>query len=92
MCKLCERMEFAEKIYKGGTNSKTPIRAYANRAIKGRKRKGGEDASPTNPETGCSGKRKKKFAGHLSDRPTGGKTCLLRGPGYYTKYCKVLKD
>ena len=55
-------METAEKIYKDGNTSKTPTRADANRASHGRKRKGGESASPTNPERGRAGKRKgKKF-------------------------------
>ena len=91
-CELFEIMETAEKIYKGGNTSKTTTRADANRASYGRKRKGGEDALPNKPETGCSGKREKKSVGHPSDRPTRGKICLLHGPVQSTEYCKVLKD
>ena len=39
MCVLFEIMEVAEKIYKGGTTSKTPVRADSNRASHGRKLK-----------------------------------------------------
>ena len=50
------------KIYKGnGTTYETKIRADANRASHVRKRKGRGAASPTNPETGRAGKRKKKM-------------------------------
>ena len=73
-CGLSERMEVAEKIYEGGNTSKTPIRADAKRASHGRKRKGGESASPTNPGTGRAGKRKKTNTVHPSNRLTGGKT------------------
>ena len=81
-----------KKIYKGGTTSKNPIREDTDRTSHGRKRKGREDSSPTNPKKGRSGKRKTKNAGHPSDRPTGGKTCLLHGPRHSTEECKVLKE
>ena len=40
-CKLFERMEVAEKIYKGGNTSKTLHKVDANRASHVRKQKGG---------------------------------------------------
>ena len=70
MCELFEIMEFTEKIYEGGKTYETPPRADANRASRGRKRKGGEAASTTNPDTGRTDKRKTRNAGHPSDQPT----------------------
>ena len=67
-------MEATEKIYEDGNTSKTPPRADASRASHGRKRKGGEAASPTNPETGCVGKSKTRNVVHLRSRLAGGKT------------------
>ena len=84
-------MEAAEKIYEGRNTSKTQPREDANRASHGRKRKGGEAASPTNPDTSRTGKRKTRNAGHPSDRLTRGKTCLLHGTGHSTEECKGLK-
>ena len=66
-------MKVTEKIYKGVNTSKTPNRAYANRASHGRKRKGGEAASPINPDTGRAGKSKTINAGHPINLPTGRK-------------------
>ena len=83
-------MEKSEQIYEGVTPSKITTRAYANHDIHGRKRKGGESASPTIPGKGHSGKRKKKYAGHQSDGPTGEKTCLVHGPKHSTAECKVV--
>ena len=40
-CDMFKRMKVAEKVYKGGKKSKTPIREYDNHAIHSRKRKGG---------------------------------------------------
>ena len=91
-CKLFERMEIAEKIYEGRNTPKTPTREDSNRASLDRKKKLGEAASPNNPKMGHSGKCKTKNAGHPSDRPTGGRTCVLHGPGYSMEECKVLKD
>ena len=56
------------------------IRADAYRASNGRKCKGGESTSPTNPEKGCTGKRKKNYADHLSDRMTGDKHAWCMDP------------
>ena len=84
-------MEVVEKVYKVGTPSKTPIRADSNRASHGRKLKVVEAASTTNPKKGHAGKRKTKIAVYLIDQPTGGKTCLLHGPGYSMEDCKLLK-
>ena len=66
--------------------------ADTNRASHDRKRKGGEAKSSTNSEKSRAGKRKKNYAGHPRDRPTGEKSCLLNGPGHSTEECKVLKD
>ena len=45
-----------------------------------------------NPKKGRTGKRKTKNSGHPSDRPTGGKSCLLYGPGHSIEEYKVTKD
>ena len=91
-CELFKRMEVAEKNYKGGNNSKTTITEDTNHTSHGRKRKGGEAASPTNTEKIRAGKHKTRNVGHPSDRPIRGKTCLLHGPGNSTEECKVLKN
>ena len=85
-------MEVAEQSYEWGTPSKTPIREYANCVSHGRKQKGGVSTFPTNTEMVRAGKRKKNYAGHLSDQTTGGKTCLLHIPENSTEECKVLND
>ena len=66
-----ERMEVAEQVYEGGTPSKIPTSAEANRDGHVSKRMGGESASPTNPEKVRAGKCKTKHACHSSDAPTG---------------------
>ena len=72
---MFEHIEIAKKLYERGTLSKTI---------------GGEDASPSNSDEGRSVKRKKNHTGHLNNRSTGNKTCLVHGPGHYTADCKVL--
>ena len=88
---IFKNMEITKQVYEGVTPSKTTIRVDTKCASHRRKQKGGEPASPTNPEKGCAGKRKKKHAGHTSNRPTGEKTCLLHGPGHSSEECRVLK-
>ena len=92
ICKLSEIMEVVDKIYEGGNTYKTPSRTNSNRASHDGKRKGGESASPTNPETGRAGKRKTRNAVHPIYHPTGGKICLVHGPGHSEEQCKLLKD
>ena len=89
---MFERMEIADKFYEGEIPSKITIRAEADRASHGRKRKGVEAASPTNPKKGRAGKRKKNHSGHPSDQPTGDKTCLVHGLGHSKAECKLLKE
>ena len=89
---MLERMEVAEHVYEGGTPSKIPTREYANRDGHVRKLKGGESASPTNPEKGRDGKWKTENAGHPRYAPTVvKKTCLSHGPGHSSEECKLLK-
>ena len=91
-CAMYKRMEVAEHIYEGGTSSKIPTRAESNHGGHIRKRKGGEGASPTNPEMGHAGKGRTKNTGHLIDVPTTAKkTCSLHGPGHSSEDCKVIK-
>ena len=85
-------MEVAEKIYEVRNTYKNLPRAYANCASHVRKIKWGESAPHTIPETVCTDKRKTRNTGHPNNRPTGGKTCLLHGPGHSTEECKVLRD
>ena len=66
-CNMFELIEVREKVYKGGTPSKIPIRVDVNRASNGRKLKRGEAALPTNPEKGRAGKRRTKKSGHPSN-------------------------
>ena len=73
-------MKIYEHVYRVGTPDKTTTRVYANHAIHGRKLKGGEAASPTNPKKGCAGKRNKKHAGHPRKRPTKTKYDFCMGP------------
>ena len=89
---MFELMEIDEQVYEGGTPSKTTNGEDSNCAGHIRKYKGGESALSTNPKKGCIGKCKKNYAGHPSDAPTGGKTCLLHGPGHSTEECKVLQE
>ena len=80
---MFERMEIVEVIYEGGATSKNNSRAESDPTISGRKKKGGASASPSNPEQGRNGKRKRSNAVHPSGEPTGAnKTCLLHGPGH----------
>ena len=58
---MFERIEVAEQVYEGGTPSKMPIRAVANHDGHIWKRKVVEAVSPTNPEKGRYGKRRKKM-------------------------------
>ena len=57
---MFKRMEIAEQVYEGVTPSKTPIRADSNRDSHGRKRNGGEAASPTNTKKGHAINLRKK--------------------------------
>ena len=57
-------MEIADQVYKGGTTSKKAIRAESDHASHGKKRKGWESTSPTNPEKFRTGKFKTNQAGH----------------------------
>ena len=68
---MFERMDIAEKVYEGVTPSKTTTREESYHASHVRKCKGGEATSPTNPEKGCTGKRKKNHEVHSSDLMTG---------------------
>ena len=78
---MFDRMESAEQVEKGEKPSKNTQRAESDHSSLGRKKKGGGSASPSNPEKGCDGKRKRNHAGHQSDDPTGSKkTCLVHGP------------
>ena len=70
-CDMFKRMEISEAIYEGEENSKNTSQAEAYRSSSGRKKKGGASASPSNPEQGYSGKRKRSNAGHPSNEPTG---------------------
>ena len=58
---MFDRMKIAEQVYKGGTPSKTPTREESNNDGHVRKLKGGEDASPTNPNKVRASKLKKKI-------------------------------
>ena len=58
---MFEIMEVAEKVYEGGTTSKTPIGADSNRASHGRKQKGRAANLTTNTKKGRAGKRKAKM-------------------------------
>ena len=60
-CAMFKQTVISEQVYEGGTSSKTPIRSDANRNSHGRKHKGGEAASATNPNKGHASKRKKQI-------------------------------
>ena len=90
-CAMFEQMEVSKQFYKGVTPSKTTTRIESNRDGHISKRKGGEDASPTNPKKGCTGKRETKNAGHPSDAPTRAKLkFLMHGLRHNSEECKVL--
>ena len=80
-CDMFKCMEIVEAIYEGGEPSKNNQLAEADRAIFGRKKKGGWSASPSKPKKGHTGKRNKNNAGYPNYRTTGGKACLLHVPG-----------
>ena len=91
-CEIFERTEVTEQVYKGVTHYKiTTNRVDANHSIHDSKLKGEEFDSSTNPEKGLVGKRKKNYAGHLSDWPTSDKICVLHGPRQSIEECKLLK-
>ena len=90
---MFERMEITEAIYVGGSPSKNKQREESERAIFGRKQKGGGSAQPSNLENGLAGKRKGNDAGHTSDALTGEKnTVMLHGPGHSSEQFKVLQE
>ena len=89
---MFERMENLELVYKGGTLSKTPIRAYANHDSLGRKHKGGEATLPINPKKGRARKCNKNHAGHQSDSSIGAKKCLVHGTRHSKEEWKLLKE
>ena len=60
-CVMFDRMEFYVQVYKGQTPSKKIPRADANRDSHVRKRKIGEDASPTNSKKVHAVKHKTKM-------------------------------
>ena len=77
---IFERMYITGSIYKGGAPSKNAQQVEAYCASYGRKKKWGTSASPSNPDQGRSGKRKRSNADHMSNEPTGAKKiCLMRG-------------
>ena len=84
-------MYITEQVYKGGNTYNNTNKAESKCASHDSKRKVGEATSPTKPYKFHAGKRKKKYADHPNDPPTGEKTCLVYGPGHYI-YCKVLKE
>ena len=77
-CEIFETVKISKQVYKGGTTSKTTIRADANRSSHGKK--GGESASPTNLNKGRAVKIKKKHAGHMSSCTTGEKNACFMDP------------
>ena len=89
---MFERIDIIEQIHKEGTPYKTITWVDANRASHGRKRKGEENALPTNPDKGRTGRCKKNFSCHLSNRTTSNKTFLVNSPGHSMEECKVIKE
>ena len=90
---MFERTEIVDAIYEGGAPSKNTQHSEDDRASSGRKQKVGGSASPSNPEKGCTSKRKRNDAGHPSNAPTGAKKiCMLHGPGHSPKEWKVLRE
>ena len=77
-------MEIYKNFYKGVTPYKKTNHAYSNHTSHISKLKVGESASLNNPKKGLDGMQKKKYAGHLSNNPTGDKIFLLHGPGLST--------
>ena len=84
-------MEISEQVYKGGTPSKTPNRAYANYDGHISKCKGWGAAFRTNLQKGRAIKSNKYYSGRPSNGMTGDKTCQLHGPGHSKEECKVLR-
>ena len=72
--------EIGEQVYKGVNTSKNTNRVESDRASHGRKHKGVEAASPTNPEKVRAGKLRTDHASYPIDWPTGAKILLVRGP------------
>ena len=66
-------MEISQKIYKGVTPSRKPIRSDGNHDIHVRKLKVGEATFPTNPEKGLTDKHKGKYVCHPSNEINGAK-------------------
>ena len=91
-CNMFKRMEVAEKVYEYGTTSKIPIRKDANCPSHGRKRKGGEAASPTKPRKVCAGKRKIIDAGNRSNWLTGEKNACCMTPETLQKRANYSKN
>ena len=85
-------IEIYKKFRKGVTNYKTTNQAYFNHTSHGRKLKGGEAASLTNPKKGLDGTQMKNYAGHPSDNPTCDKIFFLHVTGLSTEECKLLRE
>ena len=81
-CNMFDHMEVADQLYEGGKYYKTTNhRADANPTIHGSKYKGGESASPANPDKGRAVKSKKNNAGHPSDWTTSKNHYCCTDPG-----------
>ena len=81
---MFERIEIAEQVYEVGKICKNTNRVKADHVSHGRKLKGGESASPTNPEKVHTRNLRKNHAGHLINWTNRIKTCLVHGPRHYT--------
>ena len=90
---MFECVEIVEQVYEVVTPSEIATnRSDANRDSHDRKHKGGEAASPINPEKGHTGKCRKYCSGHLSDRTIGDKTFLMHDPGHSAESVKYLRN
>ena len=78
---MFECMEIAGQVYEDDNTYKNTNRAESDRSSHDSKCNGVEAALSDKPKTGRASKRKKNYAGHPINWPTGAKTCLVHGPG-----------
>ena len=67
---MFEQMEISEQVYEVKSPSRKIIMEDTNHDSHVRKRKGGEFASPVNPDKGRAGKNKTKKSGSPSNNTT----------------------
>ena len=81
-CEMFDTMEIAGKVYKGVTPSKNTTMADDNHASNGSNTKVSRIRIANPHQEGMRCQPQENYAAYTTDPLTGGKTCLLHGPGH----------